>query len=118
VEEREVLDSVLVKYWNIFHVQVTNNFKGNDMMKHRIITGQKRPRTVSLSTDFVSTFVPLTESRSSTRIHCRYSRKPCRLCTVGSTIPQWIADSIWAGKAGRRGQEENRRSNSRRTIPI
>jgi hypothetical protein len=42
-EEREAIEPVLLRYRNIFHVQVTNDFKGTDLIEHRIITGNAKP---------------------------------------------------------------------------
>jgi hypothetical protein len=41
-EEREVIEPVLLRYWNIFHVQGTNDSKGTDLIEHRIITGNAK----------------------------------------------------------------------------
>jgi hypothetical protein len=38
-KERSVMEPVLRKYSHIFHVEGSNDFKGTDLIEHRIITG-------------------------------------------------------------------------------
>jgi hypothetical protein len=41
--ERAVIEPVLVKYQGIFYVEGSNDFKGTDLVEHRIVTGDVRP---------------------------------------------------------------------------
>jgi hypothetical protein len=41
--ERAVIEPVLVKYQGIFYVEGSNDFKGTDLVEHRIITGDAKP---------------------------------------------------------------------------
>jgi hypothetical protein len=50
-EEREAIEPLLFRYRNIFHVLGTNDFKGTDLIEHRIVTGnvksiEKKPYRV------------------------------------------------------------------------
>jgi hypothetical protein len=42
-KERSAMDPVLRKYRHIFHVEGINDFKGTDLIEHRIITGDAKP---------------------------------------------------------------------------
>jgi hypothetical protein len=42
-KERSVMEHVLRKYRHIFHVEGSNDFKGTDLVEHRIITGDAKP---------------------------------------------------------------------------
>jgi hypothetical protein len=37
------MEPVLRKYRHIFHVEGSNDFKGTDLIEHRIITGDTKP---------------------------------------------------------------------------
>jgi hypothetical protein len=41
--ERAVIEPVLVKYQRIFYVEGSNDYKGTDLIEHRIITGDAKP---------------------------------------------------------------------------
>jgi hypothetical protein len=41
--ERSVMEPVLRKYRHVFHVDGSNDFKGTDLIEHRIITGDAKP---------------------------------------------------------------------------
>jgi hypothetical protein len=42
-QEKEVMESVLLKYRTVFHDAEDRHFKGIDLVEHRIITGDARP---------------------------------------------------------------------------
>jgi hypothetical protein len=42
-EERAVIEPVLIKYRSVFYEEGTNEFKGTDLVEHRIDTGDARP---------------------------------------------------------------------------
>jgi hypothetical protein len=42
-KERSVMEPVLRKYRHIFHVEGSNDFRGTDLIEHRIITGNAKP---------------------------------------------------------------------------
>jgi hypothetical protein len=41
--ERRVIEPILQKYRRVFHDETCNDFKGTDLVKHRIITGDAKP---------------------------------------------------------------------------
>jgi hypothetical protein len=41
--ERSVMEPVLRKYRHVLHVEGSNDFKGTDLIEHRIITGDAKP---------------------------------------------------------------------------
>ena len=41
--ERSLMEPVFAKYMNVFHDDKDNQFKGTDMVEHRIITGNAKP---------------------------------------------------------------------------
>jgi hypothetical protein len=42
-KERLEMEAILRKYGHIFHVEGSNDFKGTDLIEHRIITGDAKP---------------------------------------------------------------------------
>jgi hypothetical protein len=42
-EERLEMEPVLVKYRHVFHQEGSNDFKGTDLVEHRIVTGNAKP---------------------------------------------------------------------------
>jgi hypothetical protein len=38
-KERSVMEPVLMKYKHVFHQEGSNDFKGTDLVEHRIVTG-------------------------------------------------------------------------------
>ena len=43
VEERSVMEPLLMKYKHVFHQEGSNDFKGTDLVEHRIVTGDAKP---------------------------------------------------------------------------
>jgi len=41
--ERSVMEPVLRKYGHVFHVEGSNDFRGTDLIEHRIVTGDAKP---------------------------------------------------------------------------
>jgi hypothetical protein len=41
--EKSVLEPVLAKYRNVFHREGSNDFRGTDLVEHRIVTGDAKP---------------------------------------------------------------------------
>jgi hypothetical protein len=42
-EERSVMEPVLIKYRHVFHYEGNNDFKGTDLVEHKIVTGNAQP---------------------------------------------------------------------------
>jgi hypothetical protein len=42
-EERSVMEPLLMKYRHVFHQEGSNDFKGTDLVEHRIVTGDAKP---------------------------------------------------------------------------
>ena len=43
LEDREILEPVLVKYAHLFHDEETNDLKGTDVIEHEIQVGEAKP---------------------------------------------------------------------------
>ena len=41
--ERSVMEPILIKYRHIFHEEGSNEFRGTDLVKHKIVTGNAKP---------------------------------------------------------------------------
>jgi hypothetical protein len=41
--ERSVMELILVKYRHVFHEEGSNDFRGTDLVEHKIVTGNAKP---------------------------------------------------------------------------
>jgi len=41
--ERSVMEPILVKYRHVFHEEGSNDFRGTDLVEHKIVTGNAKP---------------------------------------------------------------------------
>ena len=41
--ERSVMEPILIKYRHIFHEESSNDFRGTDLVEHKIVTGNAKP---------------------------------------------------------------------------
>jgi hypothetical protein len=43
MEERSVMEPLLMKYRHVIHQEGSNDFNGTDLVEHRIVTGDAKP---------------------------------------------------------------------------